>query len=120
MVACDNNSGLDGRDSVLSVPVTAGVTNLVMMDGVNGQTGTLRLNYTLVTSSAITLPGSSGSTNIVRIVTHAGARFTLRASSNLLNWTPLVTTNSITETFDYPDHVPLGSPQRFYKALMLP
>jgi hypothetical protein len=120
MLACDNNSGLDGRDSSLSLQVAAGLTNLVMVDGVNGQTGTLRLNYTLVTPSAITLPDMSGGTNIVRIATHAGARFSIQVSSNLLDWTPVLVTNSTSATFDYLDPVPPGSLQRFYKALMLP
>jgi hypothetical protein len=45
--ACDNNSGLDHLDSSLSVSVKAGVTNFIVIDGVNSATGNLKLNYSL-------------------------------------------------------------------------
>jgi hypothetical protein len=46
-VACDNNSGLDGRDSALRFQAAAGMTYYVVVDGVAGATGTVYLNYNL-------------------------------------------------------------------------
>ncbi|MBI2924744.1 MAG: tandem-95 repeat protein [Verrucomicrobia bacterium] len=46
-VACDNNSGLDGQDSALSFQATGGALYYVVVDGVNGATGTVYLNYNL-------------------------------------------------------------------------
>jgi hypothetical protein len=46
--------------------------------------------------------------------------FTIQASTNLVNWVPLVTTNAPGGLFDYIDTTSPGVPQRFYRALMLP
>ncbi len=46
-VACDNNSGLDGKDSAVSFQATGGTLYYVVVDGVNGATGTVYLNYNL-------------------------------------------------------------------------
>lgn len=121
MIECDNNSGLDGRDSALSVSVTAGVTNFVMVDGVNGQTGILVLNYSLVTASALTCIGmTSESYPILRLTGRPDMVFTFEVSSNMLIWAPLVTTNSPSEIFDYTDESAPNGMTRYYRALMLP
>jgi hypothetical protein len=49
-VACDNNSGSDGRDSKVVFNVTANRTYYVQIDGVNGATGTVYLNYNLASN----------------------------------------------------------------------
>ena len=54
LLGCDNNSGLDRRDSAVSVPVQKGQTNFVVIDGFNGASGVARLNCTLVTPGSLT------------------------------------------------------------------
>jgi hypothetical protein len=123
LINCDNNSGIDRRDSALQIPVQAGGTNFIVVDGVNGATGTLRLNYKLVTPSALSLsiPGlSTPQAGRVRVSGHAAMRFTLEASTNLVNWLPLFTTNSSTAIFEFADPESLQAPRRYYRALMLP
>ena len=44
-LACDNDSGADGRTSAVRLPVTAGVTYYIAIDGVNGAGGLVVLNY---------------------------------------------------------------------------
>ena len=46
-VACDNNSGRDGQDSGVRIPVAAGTLYYVAVDGVNAATGIAYLNYNL-------------------------------------------------------------------------
>ncbi len=46
-VACDNNSGADRIDSRVAFNVSANRTYYVQIDGVNGATGTVYLNYNL-------------------------------------------------------------------------
>ena len=47
-------------------------------------------------------------------------RFTLQSSSNLLNWTSLVTTNSTNSFFEFTDPRSTNSTLLYYRALMLP
>ena len=53
LLACDNNSGTNGKTSSLILPVEAGKTNYILVDGVNGVTGILQLNYSLATTTLI-------------------------------------------------------------------
>jgi hypothetical protein len=120
-VDCDNNSGADGRDSALDVPAQAGQTNFIMIDGVNGQTGTLHLNYSLVITSAITVLGLTPQGHPqLRITGRPELRFTLEVSDDMVTWTPLSTNSSTTGTVDYTDTTTPPDVQRLYRALMLP
>jgi hypothetical protein len=102
-------------------PVTAGVTNYVDVDGVGGATGTLQFNYSLVTSAAMKSLGlnTHGSPHL-QVNGRAGMHFTIQASTNLVNWVPLLTTNSATASFDWSDPTAPVRPRRFYRALLLP
>jgi hypothetical protein len=76
LIACDNNSGLDGRDSALSVSVTAGATNLVQVAGVNGASGTLQFRYNLVPTP-----------NIIKAIAAGGEHsLALRTNGTVLAW----------------------------------
>jgi len=46
-VACDNNSGTNGRTSAVRFQATAGTTYYVSVDGINGATGHVVLSYNL-------------------------------------------------------------------------
>ena len=54
-VACDDNSGSDGRTSVVNVPVTVGRTYYVAVDGAGGASGLVRFRYELGNNPRITL-----------------------------------------------------------------
>ncbi len=121
VLGCDNNSGLDGQDSALVVPVRAGETNYIVVDGVNGATGILKLNFSLVTTAHLTPLGKNAQgANQLRLTGRPDMRFTIQASSNLVQWFSLLTTNSPLSDFDFLDPVPKRSPPRFYRALMMP
>jgi hypothetical protein len=121
MVNCDNNGGSDNRDSALSVPVEAGVTNFIMIDGVNGQTGTLKLNYSLVITSELTFLGTTiEGYPQMRIEGRTDLRFALEVSTNMVTWTRLLTNNSPGGTLEFSDTVTAPGTQRFYRAVMLP
>ncbi|MEY2410561.1 MAG: hypothetical protein QOF48_3231, partial [Verrucomicrobiota bacterium] len=120
MLACDNNSGADGHDSSLNVPVEAGKTNYLMVDGVNGLGGILKLNVTLVTRASITSQGFVNRAHKLRVNTHANARLAIQSSSDLIHWITLLTTNSPGNTVDFIDTGSLDSPRRFYRTQMFP
>src|SRR5205814_9737749 len=46
-VACDNDSGSNGKTSAVRFPATGGVTYYISVDGVNGSSGRVVLNYNL-------------------------------------------------------------------------
>jgi len=120
LIDCDNNSGQDGRDSALSLPVDSGVTNFVMVDGVNGATGTLHLNYSLITTTLLTplAPNGLGQPRF-RLTGHPAMNFRIETSLDMAIWSTLFTTNSADAIFEFTDTNP--NPQRrFYRAVMLP
>jgi hypothetical protein len=53
-VTCDNNSGTNGRTSAVSFPAKVGTPYFVAVDGVNGATGVVYLNYTLLKPISLT------------------------------------------------------------------
>lgn len=53
-VACDDNSGADGITSRVIFNVQGGATYFVAVDGVNGQSGTVVLNYDLAIAPQVT------------------------------------------------------------------
>lgn len=58
-VACDDNSGRDGVTSRVVFDVRVGTTYFIAVDGVNGQSGTVILNYNLMIPPGITFqPGN--------------------------------------------------------------
>jgi hypothetical protein len=121
LLGCDNNGGLDGHDSSVVVPVQAGKTNFIVVDGVNGATGVLHLNYNLVTTAVLEPLGTAtDGASRVRLNVRPGAKFTIQRSTNLLNWSSLITTNTVTGVFDYTDAGSVNLPSRFYRALLLP
>jgi hypothetical protein len=121
LLGCDNNSGLDNRDSAVAVPVQAGQTNFIVIDGYNGAYGTARLNCSLVTAGSITPMGFTVQKAMrLRLTGQPAMRFTLQTSSNLVNWTSLVTNSSSAGLFDYIDSKSTNAPRRYYRALMLP
>jgi hypothetical protein len=121
LAACDNNTGLDGRDSALNLPVQAGKTNYVVVDGVGGATGTLRFNYSLVTPSTLTALGLAQDGNFrLRVTGRPNMRFRIQRTATLTNWAAIVTTNSASGVFNFVDGTSTNAPRRFYRALMLP
>jgi len=120
-LACDNNGGFDRRDSSTNVLVQAGQTNFIVVDGVNGASGTLRLNFSLVTPSRLRSMGFTPQrAHILQLSTHSGARFSIQCSTNLVNWSTLLTTNAPLSLYEFIDNASTREPRRFYRALMLP
>lgn len=120
-VACDNNSGLDGRDSALSFVAERGTNYFVVVDGANGVSGTVKLNYGLLLPARLTVIGlNAGGYENLRVTGSAGMKFRIECSSAFGPWSPLFTTNSASATFDFTNPSLNDGAPRFYRALMLP
>jgi len=121
LITCDVNSGTNNTSAV-NFPVTAGQTNYVEVDGVNGVTGVLQLNYSLVNGAVLKSfsPVPPQMSAHLQVLGLPNMHFTIQTSSNLVNWVPVLTTNSATGIYDFIDPVSPVMPRRFYRALMLP
>ena len=103
------------------IPVVAGQTNVVLVDGVNGASGVLQLNYSLLSSISLRPLGTAlDGANLVQVLSRTNANFTLQRSSNMIHWASILTTNSPSGAFNYADPKPPGSVRYFYRAQLLP
>ena len=87
----------------------------------NSATGILQLNYSLVTATTLTSLGVTGQgAYSLRVNGHAAMRFTIQKSTDFVNWTSILTTNSSTAIFNFTDPNSSTNVRHYYRALMLP
>jgi len=107
-------------DSALSVPVVAGELYSVAVDGVGGGSGTVVLNLALTVPAQLTSLGQMPSgENVVRLAGQPAGQFQIQYSTDLISWTPLITTNIATGLLDYVHHGSTNMSQAFYRAMTL-
>jgi|GEM_PF-2414602 len=120
LLACDNDSGPDGRTSRLRVPVKAGQTYYVAVDGVGGRTGVVRLTYQLsLPVIAIALPPPRMEAGIAAFTIPAvlGARYVIQTSPNLVAWRTVLSTNAVSASLEFKDVESGVTAVRFYRVL---
>jgi hypothetical protein len=121
LLACDNDNGSNGKTSSVSVPVEVGKTNYILVDGVNGASGILQLNYSLVTGTAIKLIGVTvDGAQHLQVSGRTNLHFRIEASADMLNWSSLITATSASGVYDYIDTSSVAVPKRYYRAVLLP
>lgn len=116
-IGCDNNSGLDGLDSRVRVQVQRHRTYLIVVDGVNGTSGRVVLNYSLASPASLRVVSSAPEGTLVRVTGQRNGIFVIEASANGGSWTSLVTNQSSIGTFQYLDT--RNSPGCLYRARTL-
>ncbi len=102
-IGCDNNSGLDGLDSRVSVTVQRLRTYFIVVDGVNGASGQVELNYSLATPTSLSVVSSGADGTLVRVTGQRNGIFVIEASANGGPWTSVITNQSSIGTFQYFD-----------------
>jgi len=124
VLACDNNSGQGGTNSALVVPVQAGKNYLFGVDGVNGASGRVVLNYSLNPSATNSTPTISnvGTTNgAFRFrITGITNKFSVQVSTNLTSWTSLSTNPAPVYLYDYIDTRSTNFGRRYYRIQTVP
>jgi hypothetical protein len=117
----DINASSNILTSRLVVKVLAGTTNLIGLDGKGGASGVLHLFYSLLPSTTILPMGKTAEgANQLRIMGRVDLNFALQDSTDLVNWSTLVTTNAPTGLFDYTDLASTNGVNRYYRAQVLP
>jgi hypothetical protein len=126
--ACDNNSGLDGKDSRVSFLANAGTIYWIAVDGVNnpstGQAakGSVILHYRMVIPlnlSAMAYTNGSGGKMTFKVSGTPNLAATIEAATNVsaVVWTPLVTNTTASGVFNYTNSGVGALSNRFYRAL---
>jgi Ig-like domain-containing protein len=116
-VACDNDSGRNGKTSAVSFSVKKDTLYSVAIDGVGAATGTAQLNYQLITPLRFTSWAYNGGRFQLQFVGPAGNDFALQSSTTLTNWTTLLTTNSASGVVSFTDTNSAGAGSRCYRVL---
>ena len=107
--------------SELTIPIKAGDTNTILVDGKYGASGMLMLSYSLIGPTSLIPTGVNDLGALgVQVLGYPGMKFRIESSTDLSNWTPLVTTNSAEGLFDYSDAAGLAPSVRYYRAVLLP
>jgi hypothetical protein len=121
LLGCDNNSGSNGITSRLDVPVEAGSTNLIGVDGVRGAWGVLQLNFNFCPDALMTPIGMSPSgAPKFQVNVRPGLVFNIQSSPDMIHWSTLLRTNSPTELFQFTDAGASLAGRRFYRTQLCP
>jgi hypothetical protein len=118
-LACDTDSGEDRRTSLLSFDAVPGVTYFVVVDGVDGATGLVRLSAT--TKRLLSRPVAvAGQYVRMRLWGEPSQTYDVQVSGDLVRWETLLTTNALPESVLITDPFGARLPTRFYRAILQP
>jgi hypothetical protein len=121
LLGCNDDASSNILTSSLVVKVLAGTTNLIGLDGKGGASGVLHLFYSLLPSTTILALGKTAEgANQLRVLGRPDLHFALQASTDLANWSTLVTTNAPAGLFDYTDLASANAVNRYYRVQLLP
>lgn len=119
-VACDNNSGKDGQDSAVTFEATAGTIYYIAVDGADGATGIVHLNYTLAIIITFANPAISDTGEFsVDLSVPPNREFVLEFSEDLKTWSTLKTDMSPNGFFKFSDPDFTATRIRFLRAFIL-
>ena len=123
-IACDNDSGLDQKDSRLSFEAEASQIYFIVVDGVNGESGFVNLTYHMELELSLRIlppfDSSPDNENLYGFVVKAepGVPFVIESSADMTTWTTLVTT-TVSDTGEYefrdPDFA-VGNDPKFFRV----
>lgn len=127
-VACDNNNGLDGKDSRTSLAATTGTIYWIAVDGVNNPTngrparGSIVLNYRLVQPlrlSSTVYTNTGGGKLTLKVTGTPNLAATIQAATNLstTNWVSLFTNTTASGIFNYTNSGAGAHSHRFFRAI---
>ncbi|XOV70349.1 MAG: Ig-like domain-containing protein [Verrucomicrobiota bacterium] len=117
-VICDNDSGADGLDSLVTFSVTAGTVYFIAVDGVEAATGTVNLAYELDVGMSIQNLGLQNEGLQFEVQTVPGLNFLIEGTEDMIHWSILESTSSVEGTYIYIDTTALPGvgTLRFYRV----
>ena len=116
-----SNGIFNWRPTIAQSPSTNPMSVIVTNNG--SPTMSATQSFTVFVTRPITptlQPSVTGSTFQLHITGDAGPDYTLLASTNLVNWTPLFTTNSPALPFNWSDPSTTSFNQRYFRVLLGP
>jgi Bacterial pre-peptidase C-terminal domain len=113
----DNDSGADGRDSLVQIQAIAGTVYYVAVDGVHAATGTVRLNYSLTVPLSLNAARMESGQFRLRVNGTPGGIYTIQGSVDLLTWFPIQTVQTPTGEIEIGDTNSASFRWRSYRAV---
>ena len=125
-VACDNDSGIDGSDSVVSFEASADTIYYVVVDGVDGATGTVQIAYAMDLPLELNLTAVSGGSFGDQAITEftytlaaaPNVDFVIESSTDMIVWTSVLTGQANEEgIFEFTDtQFTLETKERYFRV----
>ena len=120
-VTCDNDSGLDGLDSLVTFDVIANTIYYVAIDGVEAATGVVELTYAMDLPLEISLTATSGddiTAFTYTVVAAPNVDFVIETSDDLMTWTTVITDQAGEDgTFQFQDdQFDPGTFERYFRV----
>ena len=125
-VACDNDSGIDGSDSVVSFEASADTIYYVVVDGVDGATGTVQIAYAMDLPLELNLTAVSGGSFGDQAITEftytvaaaPNVDFVIESSTDMIIWTSVLTGQANEEgIFEFTDtQFTLETKERYFRV----
>jgi hypothetical protein len=120
-VDCDDNSGADGLTSRLQFSAQSASNYFVLVDGVNGASGTVQLTTTLEPWTEMAHVGTDTNGNFgFQFEVPKGWVFRIDGSTNLQEWLPLLSTNAPQGLLEFIDEDWDAYGERFYRVVPVP
>jgi hypothetical protein len=122
LIDCNVNASSNVFYSEVNIPVEAGQTNIIVIDGLcTDEPCTLQLNASLIIPASFSFVQrlADGSSEM-QVVGRPDMSLTIEATSDFKEWSPLMTTNAPSGIFNFVDPLSSGIPQRYYRAVLLP
>jgi hypothetical protein len=120
-VTCDNDSGLDGLDSLVTFDVIANTIYYVAIDGVEAATGVVELTYAMDLPLEISLTATAGddiTAFTYTVVAAPNVDFVIETSDDLMTWTTVITDQAGEDgTFQFQDdQFDPGTFERYFRV----
>ncbi|MEO8427225.1 MAG: tandem-95 repeat protein, partial [Verrucomicrobiota bacterium] len=116
-IACDNDSGADGKDSLVRIQAVAGTVYYVAVDGVHAATGNVQLNYSLAVPLRLSAAKMENGRFRLSLNGQPGGTYTIQGSVDLLTWFPLQTVQTATGAIEIADTNSTSFRWRSYRAV---
>ena len=115
-VTCNNDSGADGQDSIVTFNATQDTIYYVAVDGVEAATGTVNLAYQLDVGLVVQNVTISDMGMQFEVQTVPNITFVIEGTEDFENWEELVNRSSEDGPYIYLDNEALTGTRRFYRV----
>ena len=115
-VTCDNDSGADGQDSIVTFNATEDTIYYIAVDGVEAATGTVNLAYELEVGLEVQSVTIAENGMQFEVQTVPNITFVVEGTEDFETWVELISISSDGSPYIYEDNGALTGTRRFYRV----